>query len=601
MIRAEDISFEYIKRDAQDNVIEIKTALDHVNLHVKKGEFVAILGKNGSGKSTFAKQVNAIFSPGEGNLYVNGMNTKELDKLYQIRQTAGMVFQNPDNQIISSVVEEDVAFGPENMGVPSGSIRKRVEQALKSVGMWKHRKDSPANLSGGQKQRVAIAGVMAMEPECIVLDEPTAMLDPGGRQDVIRTITALNKEKNITILLITHNMEETIGADKVIVMDRGKVVMGGSPREVFSQVERLHQLGLEVPFATQMAYCLRQKGILLEPDILTIPELTAQLTEYAKRTGADLKQLQRQTDAYAKGVAAPKAYEVPSAEVLSKTSSLLLKDVGYTYSPKTVYEKQALKNINLTFTKGEFVGIVGHTGSGKSTLIQHLNGTLKPTEGEIYFNGENICEKEYPLKKLRSKVGMSFQYPEYQLFEESVFDDVAFGPRNLGYDNLKVEQQSYEAIRLVGLPDTCYDMSPFDLSGGQKRRVALAGILAMNPDYLVLDEPTAGLDPEGRTKILDTLYQICREKAITVILVSHSMEEIARYADRLIVVNDGSIVYNDVPARVFHHRKEIEQMGLCVPNVSLLMEQLKEEGFPDYPYLIQQEDAVEVISRWFLS
>lgn len=599
MIRAEDITFEYIRRDAEGNVLEIETALNHVNLHIKKGEFVAILGHNGSGKSTFAKHVNAIFSPGEGSMYVDGKDTSDLSKLYEIRQKAGMVFQNPDNQIIATVVDEDVAFGPENLGVPTGKIRERVEQALKSVHMWHRRKDSPNKLSGGQKQRVAIAGIMAMEPECIVLDEPTAMLDPGGRKDVIDTVRRLNREKNITILLITHNMDETIEADRVVVMDHGEVKLCGTPVEVFSHVEELTKMGLEVPFATRIAHELRMAGIPVNASVLREEELVAELEQLAKEWKLDKDVLRQRQKSSEKGVAKPKRYEAPAPAELVGQSSLILDHVNYIYNPGTLYEKAAIRDVNLTFTKGEFVGIVGHTGSGKSTLIQHLNGLLKPTSGTVYYCGEDITTKDFSLKKLRSKVGLSFQYPEHQLFENTVYEDVAFGPKNLGWEELKIEQKSYDAIKMVGLPDDCYDMSPFQLSGGQKRRVAIAGVLAMDPDYLVLDEPTAGLDPKGRDEILGQIQRICQERGITVILVSHSMEDIAKYVDRVIVVNDGAIVYNDVPARVFAHSQELSQMGLAVPKVSDLMHHLQEKGFPAYPYLIQEEDAVDVIKNWF--
>ena len=602
MIKADDITFEYIRRDENDNVVEIKTALDHVSLHVKKGDFVAILGHNGSGKSTFAKHVNAIFSPGEGHLYVDGTDTRDLEKLYEIRQKAGMVFQNPDNQIIATVVEEDVAFGPENMGVPTGTIRERVKSSLKSVGMWHRRKDSPNKLSGGQKQRVAIAGIMAMEPECIVLDEPTAMLDPGGRKDVIETAHALNKEKGITILLITHNMDEVVDADQVIVMDHGKVHLAGTPREVFAHVEELESLGLEVPFATKMAYRLQKASIpLLEADtaILYEEELVAAISEAMIDQQIDLLSLSTNVKPYDKGVAKPAKYVAPTLAELAGQSSLILDNVGFTYNKGTIYEKKALNGVNLTFAKGEFVGIVGHTGSGKSTLIQHLNGLMKATEGTVFFNGEDITEKGYSLKGLRSKVGLSFQYPEHQLFENTVYEDVAYGPKNLGWEELKIEQESFEAIRLVGLPDDCYDLSPFQLSGGQKRRVAIAGVLAMNPDYLVLDEPTAGLDPKGRDAILGQISRIVKERGITVILVSHSMEDIAKYVDRVIVIDDGEIRYNDRPARVFSHSEELSEMGLAAPKVTTFMKLLSENGYPEYPYVIREEDAFEIIRNWF--
>ena len=277
IIKVRDLIFEYIRRDEEGNVEGITTAVDDVNLDIEQGDFVAILGHNGSGKSTLAKHMNVLLKPEEGTLYVDGKDTKKDEYLYEIRKSAGMVFQNPDNQIIASVVEEDVAFGPENMGIPTREILTRVKDSLNSVGMWKYRKHSPNKLSGGQKQRVAIAGVMAMEPKCIILDEPTAMLDPLGRKEVLEAVHQLNQKKGVTIILITHYMEEVIDADFVYVMDQGKVVMTGTPREIFSQVEQLKSHRLDVPQITLLAYELKQAGLPISDGILTKEELMGEI------------------------------------------------------------------------------------------------------------------------------------------------------------------------------------------------------------------------------------------------------------------------------------------------------------------------------------
>lgn len=279
MIRAEELTFDYERLDEEGKVESRRRAVDHVNLHIRPGKFIAVLGHNGSGKSTLAKHINAILTPAEGTLWVDGMDTKDEEKLWNIRQDAGMVFQNPDNQIIGTVVEEDVGFGPENLGVPTDEIWERVEESLRMVGMLKYRHHSPNKLSGGQKQRVAIAGVMAMHPRCIVLDEPTAMLDPSGRASVIRTAQKLNQEEGITIVLITHYMEEVVEADHIFVMDDGKVVMQGSPAEIFSHVEELKKLRLDVPQATLLAYELQKRGIPLPDGILKNEELADQLCQ----------------------------------------------------------------------------------------------------------------------------------------------------------------------------------------------------------------------------------------------------------------------------------------------------------------------------------
>ncbi len=283
IIRADKLAFDYLKMDDDGNVESKSRAIDDVDLDVKEGDFVAILGHNGSGKSTLAKHINAILLPSEGTLYVDGKDTRDESKLWEIRQTAGMVFQNPDNQIIGTIVDEDVGFGPENMGVPPQEIWQRVEDSLKKVGMWEYRSHSPNKLSGGQKQRVAIAGVVAMRPKCIVLDEPTAMLDPNGRKEVIRTVQELNRQEHVTVLLITHYMEEVIEADKVIVMDQGKIVMQGTPREVFSHVEELKGYRLDVPQATLVAHELQKAGLSLPDGILSNEELVDALEKLRRQ------------------------------------------------------------------------------------------------------------------------------------------------------------------------------------------------------------------------------------------------------------------------------------------------------------------------------
>ena len=282
MIKTDKLVFEYAKRDEEGNIIGKSRAIDEVSLDIEPGQFIAILGHNGSGKSTLAKHMNALLVPSDGTMWVDGMDTKEDEHLWDVRQSAGMVFQNPDNQIIGTVVEEDVGFGPENIGVPTDEIWQRVEESLKAVGMLKYRHHSPNKLSGGQKQRVAIAGVVAMEPKCIVLDEPTAMLDPNGRADVIRTAHELNQKKGVTIILITHYMEEVVGADKVIVMDKGKVVMQGTPREIFSQVGKLKEYRLDVPQVTILADLLRQSGLDIPLGVLTREELVGHILRIAQ-------------------------------------------------------------------------------------------------------------------------------------------------------------------------------------------------------------------------------------------------------------------------------------------------------------------------------
>ena len=581
MIRTNKLVFDYKKYDDEGNVIGTRRAIDEVNIDIEPGQFIAILGHNGSGKSTLAKQMNAILTPTEGTMWVDGKDTRVEANVWAVRQTAGMVFQNPDNQIIGTVVEEDVGFGPENLGVPTEEIWKRVEESLSAVGMIEYRHHSPNKLSGGQKQRVAIAGVVAMRPKCIVLDEPTAMLDPNGRQEVLRTIEELRKREKVTVILITHYMEEVVGADRVIVMDKGHVVLEGTAREVFSQIELLKEYRLDVPQVTLLAHELRKKGYPIPQGILTTDELLAVLSE-CKKTDVKTQVLASETK-----------------NVLQNVEEPLLKvdHINYVYSPGNAFEKHALKDISLDIYEGEFIGIIGHTGSGKSTLIQHLNGLIKATDGAIFYKGENIYGEKYNLRELRNNVGLVFQYPEHQLFETDVLADVCFGPKNQGLSQEECKERAIDALKLVGLPEKYYAVSPFDLSGGQKRRVAIAGVLAMKPKVLVLDEPTAGLDPKGRDEILEQIAYLQREGNLTVVLVSHSMEDIAKYVDRIVVMNRGSKMYDDVPRKVFAHHEELEKVGLAAPQVTYMMHALAKTGMPVDTEATTIAEAVETISK----
>lgn len=594
IVQIKDLIHKFVDTDAEGNVTGEKNAVDSVSLDVEKGEFIAILGHNGSGKSTLAKHINAILMPTSGTLYVNGKDTADGRNIWDIRQSAGMVFQNPDNQIIETVVEEDVGFGPENLGVETEEIWKRVESALGKVGMLEFRKHSPSRLSGGQKQRVAIAGVLAMRPDCIVLDEPTAMLDPHGRQEVIQTLKELNEKEKVTIILITHHMNEAALADKIFVMNEGKIALQGTPKEVFSHYDEMKKIGLDVPVSTEIAHGLKKYGWHIPDDIISEEELLdsikKNLPEKAEK-GTEHR-VKQKNESKAEKDNREAQQQKDSGEVI-----LSLRDVNYIYSADTVYRRHALKNVSLDIWKGEFIAVIGHTGSGKSTLIQHLNGLNKPSSGKILYKGQDISEKSFKLSDLRKKVGLVFQYPEYQLFETTVLLDVAFGPKNLGCDREQAEQQAREALALVGLPEECYEMSPFELSGGQKRKAAIAGVLAMNPEVLILDEPTAALDPCGRDEILSILEDLHRKKNITILLVSHSMDEVARFAQRIIVMDKGEILMDGTPADIFRRHKELEEIGLAAPQAMYIMKELKEYGLPVDTEIFTPQEAVKEINR----
>lgn len=593
MIRAEQVRFQYKKRDVDGNVIATEEILKGVDLTIKKGEFIALLGRNGSGKTTFSKQLNAILRPSEGTVTVDEMGTRDAEKLYDIRQHVGMVFQNPDNQMVAANVEEEVAFGPENLGMESDTIVARVKQALEQVRMWKRRKTAPNHLSGGQKQRIAIAGILAMHPDYIVLDEPTAMLDPKGRKEVMEALQRLNQEQEMTVILITHDMEEAALASRVILLADGQMRFDGRPEKFFGADALLAEMGMEAP----LSYRVRK---LIDSDVFEKKIGDARVEEATidkREKVAEYDKTGREWEASSELVDKKKNKKA-EAETDEKNQDLLsLQHVSYIYSPGTAYEKVALDDVNLSLGKGEIVGLAGHTGSGKSTMIQLLNGLLKPTGGTVTFEGKDIHAKGYSGNYLRSKVGMVFQYPEHQMICDTVWEDVAFGPGKQGLTGEACETRVEEALRFVDLPEKYYQASPLQLSGGQKRRVAIAGVLAMQPEYIILDEPAAGLDAAGKREIFDRIRRMSREQGIGVLLVSHSMEDLAEYADRIIVLDDGKKILDDRPAQIFAKRETLADCGLDVPETVKLADKLRANGYQIPQNVIREKELLDYLGN----
>lgn len=582
-IECNKVYYKYTKENSDskenaelDNNTKETYAVSDVDFNVAEGEFIAVLGHNGSGKSTFAKLLNGIFKPSLGSVFVCGLNSSEEENIWNIRKNVGMVFQNPDNQIVATVVKEDVAFGVENIGIESDEIIKRVKDALESVDMLQYAEKAPHMLSGGQKQRVAVAGILAMKPKCIIFDESTAMLDPIGRKKIMDIIMNLNKKEKITIILITHFMEEALFADKVIAMEKGRVVRKGTPIEFFSDASAIKKLGLDLPVGANIADKLRKFGMTINQNIIYDDDLV----DFILKKG--LKNI-----TYTKNETKQKFQE----------KIIQVKNISYVYNEKSVFENNALKNISFDIFKGEIVSIIGKTGSGKSTLVQTLNGLIKPNCGEIIVDGKNILEKNVDMKSIRKKVGIVFQYPEYQLFEETVFKDAMFGPLNMGFSQKEAEEKVINAFDAVGIGSEFFEKSPFELSGGQKRRIAIAGVIAMEPNVLILDEPTAALDPIGRDEILSYIKNMRDKFNMTIVMVSHSMEEVCKISDRIIVMNDGNIMLCGNCENVFSNRDIIKSSGINPPVVNLLFEKLSEKGLSVPNNIYTVSDAVSFLKE----
>ena len=573
-------------------------ALNGIDLDIEDGEFFCILGGNGSGKSTFAKHLNALLQPDAGTVRVNGMDASDPELVYDIRSTAGMVFQNPDDQLVATLVEDDVAFGPENLGVPSEQIAQRVREVLKAVGLVGFERHETHALSGGQKQRVALAGVLAMEPRVLILDEASSMLDPRGRKGLMKACHALH-ERGMTIVMITHFMEEAAEADRVAVFRAGRVAMLGTPEEILTRADELARLNLDIPASCCLGRALRAKGVPVCAQVREA-DMVAEISRvYVEQDGADaaVHPVPPRSDAAAGDSVVTDGPDV-SDPVIE------LSHVSYSYSLSARERRRwhkrssaegastkqalwgndpsspwALRDVSLTVCRGEFLGLAGHTGSGKSTLVQHLNGLIRPQEGSVRALGLNLSNKK-DAAAVKAKVGVVFQYPERQLFAETVAQDVAFGPHNLGLSQDEVARRVASSLARVGLDlATVGEKSPFELSGGQQRRVAFAGVLAMEPEVLVLDEPMAGLDPAARRDFLGLISRL-HDEGLTVVMVSHSMDDLANCCDRVVVMNEGMVFAEGTPAQVFAHADELKSIGLGVPAAQRMALALAEAGVP---------------------
>lgn len=492
-----------------------------ISLQLKKGEFVVILGANGSGKSTLLRCFNGLIQPNQGTIHIDGLTLQTPENIPHIRQKVGLVFQNPDDQIIASTVEREIAFGLENYATPPEEMHQRVNQALQQFHLEVYRKQDPNQLSGGERQRLALAAITVMAPQYLLLDEPTALLDPLSRQEILQYLYTLHKQDITTPILVTQIPSEAIHADRVIVLNQGQIILDDTPSAIFSQTDTLANIGLHPPLATQIA----QNIALPAPLPLSIEALASRLQHPTKDTS-------RQSS------------DVPQ----TNTSPIIsARNLCHIYNPKLPTQTTALNDLTIDIYSNEIAVLIGPSGSGKSTFIQHLNGLLRPTSGSL-----TVCDihtqKQKNLAELCRRVGLIFQFPETQLFAETVFDDVAFGPQNLSLADIPTRVDN--ALKKVGLdPNAFLKRDPLHLSGGEKRRVAIAGVLAMEPDILVLDEPTAGLDPSG-VHLIETLIHEQKKAGKTLIVITHDLDLAARIADRVYIFQHGQIAQHGLPAQM---------------------------------------------------
>lgn len=530
-------------------------AVRGVTLRIPRGERVCILGGNGSGKSTLARLMNALLVPTGGQARTLGLDIDgDPEQALEIRRRAAMVFQYPDDQMVTSIVADDVAFGPENLGVPSDEIARRVDSALEAVGMTEFAQADPADLSGGQRQRVAIAGALAMNPKGLILDEPAAMLDAHGRQAIQRVLRGLS-ERGITIVHITHFMDDALDADRVIVLDRGTVALDGSPAEVFAQRNVIHALGLELPFELRLEDAVagarkpdeqslpnpgRKRHVFSQSDPITV-HILPEFPEHRE---------QQPTKERAAITFEHISFSYADAQHPHRRTGLLAR-LGAHPRRRMPRAADTLRGVSFTVPTGSLTALIGSTGSGKSTTAELACALKLPNTGTVRIDGIDSADGTR-RDDLRARVGYVAQLPERQLFAETVFDDIAFGPRNLGLSGEEVEQRVSGALDAVGLshaPDLL-ERSPFALSGGQRRAVAIAGVLAMQPTVLVLDEPMAGLDPQARRR-MRALMLALKDAGTTLFVITHDMDDVAELADHVVALDHGVVVAEGTPRTVF--------------------------------------------------
>jgi energy-coupling factor transport system ATP-binding protein len=569
LIEIDDVTFFHSGREKA-----AEPALRNLSLRIEAGDFIALIGANGSGKTTLARHMNALLLPTSGSVRVMGKDTREQRHWPDIRSTIGMVFQSPEDQLVSTTVEDDTAFAAENAGLPSDEIRRRVDDALRAVDMWEERKRPPHLLSAGQMQRVALAGVLAMHPRCIVFDETTAMLDPAGRRNVMEMVQRLNRE-GMTIIFITHYMQEALLARRVVVLSNGQVALDDPPQAVFSDPQRLARLGLELPPLTALAEGLAK----LFPGV-PVGALTPNQLAQAIPDPGESERSRR----------LPPAEQAPQREV-----AIDIRNLAHTYMKGTPLAHTALEDVTLAAGRGAVHGLIGATGSGKSTLLQHFNGLLRPQQGSVQVAGFSLNDPAVTVKQMVQVVGLVFQNPEAQFVEQYIGDEIAYGPRPL-LDRPTLRERVQWAMQLVGLDFEKYkDRLTYSLSGGERRKVALASVLALQPQILVLDEPTAGLDPLSRREVLRHLRDF-QLNGMTLVLSSHQMGDLARLTERVTVLHDGRDVRTGTAADIFCEGQALHAWGLEAPIAVQVADLLRERGWVVPREAITTEKLVQAMA-----
>ncbi len=610
MIEIQNVTFNYSAQGEQ----EVPPALDDVSLRIEPGETIAIIGHNGSGKSTLMKLIAAILQPQSGTIRVDGLATNTTGQdIWTIRQHVGIVFQNPDDQLIAGTVIDDIAFGPENLGLPLLELEKRVQETIALLGLERYAQMAISELSVSLKQRVAIAGILAMRPRYLLLDEPTTMISGRTARQLLAMVQRLAREQNIAVIHITHFMHEITTFDRVIVMDAGHIIMDGPPAEIFAQATQLKSVGLDIPMVSQLGNQLHAHGWTHLPTTLLSPEqlrtafestlITSEGTNSSTTSrGANSLRAdplqgegpltinpQSATDHPLNDAgqssslnSTPAIKPIPEPEISSQQLPVSraenqegeipvfeLKDVYYTHQRGTPFEIKALHGLSLKIPAGQITALIGPTGSGKSTIIDLLAALVKPEAGSVLFGGRDTRDSTFNSDTIRSQVGVVFQSPEFQIFEETVGKDIAFGPRLQRVSLAESRRRVQTSLEAVGLPyEDFRSRYTYALSGGEKRRVAIAGVLALEPRVIIFDEPMAGLDPRGRSELLQLIIALKQRSELTIVYASSSLVDILELADVLHVLDGGRLAFSGTPREILSRAQTLHEMDIELPEAT---------------------------------
>lgn len=579
MIRIQDLYYRYPG--------ESSAGLEGISLDIPSPCFVGILGGNGAGKSTLAKVMAGLLVPEKGRVEIDGLDTRAAVNQPVIRDKAALILQNPENQIVGTTLEEDIAFGLENRNMPSEEMEQVVEDSLRTVKLLDRRFSAPDELSGGEQQRLVLAGMLARHPRYLILDEATTMLDPAGRREFLGLLKEIQRRREMSVILITHYTDELVDADRIFLVSRGRLLREGSPEEILSDFSLLRQEQIQVPYAARFSHELRKNGLELPASVITQPQLISALVN-----------LYRQNTTLPDEMVSPPVHAMSDPPVCG-SELLRAESLHFSYSNPEAKRVPLIRDLSLRIHEGDRIALIGASGSGKSTLLRLLNGLLRADQGELFWRGESVFAKKKLRIPLCRRTGLVFQHPDQQLFTRTVRDEVAFGPRNLGKSTDETEAILRRSLALAGLDPSYDDRHPLALSGGEQRRVAIAAVLSMECELLLLDEPGSGLDVRSKEQLFTLLEGLTLKESRAVVFITHQMDEVVRYANKIWLLEGGKVRAFSAADEFFREREILRHNRLELPTAALYAEDLRAAGLTVKGEPLRREELALSVTQLF--